>query len=277
MQKLLVFQALWAMERRHTDGFERSLEENVRMIAEAGFDGISSDWRDRDKCRRMAELMKQYTLTAEGQCFPKTVDDLKPALENATEFRLHHLDIQPDVRPRKLNDCIPLIEGWRRLAEEVDFPVYIETHRDRMTTDLFFVLDLLECVPDLKLLADLSHFLVGREFAWPIDETNHGYIHEILDHSWAFHGRVASREQVQIEISFPHHKMWLDTFLDWWDYGFRSWRKRNPDDATCAFVCEFGPKPYAITGPDGNDTTDRWAEALILKDRIKEVWAKSGK
>lgn len=275
MQKLLVFQALWAMERRHTDGFERSLEENVEMIVEAGFDGFSADWRDREKCRRMAELMKAHNLTGEGQCFPRTVDDLKPALENATEFRLHHLDIQPDVRPRKMADCIPLIEGWQRLAEEVDFPVYIETHRDRMTTDLFFVLDLLEQFPNLKLLADLSHFLVGREFAWPIDETNHGYIHEILDHSWAFHGRVASREQVQIEISFPHHKMWLDTFLDWWDYGFRSWRTRNPADATCAFVCEFGPKPYAITGPDGNDTTDRWKESLMLKDLIRETWAKS--
>jgi len=275
LQKLLVFQALWAMERRHTDGFERSLEENVEMIVEAGFDGFSADWRDREKCRRMAELMKAHNLTGEGQCFPRTVDDLKPALENATEFRLHHLDIQPDVRPRKMADCIPLIEGWQRLAEEVDFPVYIETHRDRMTTDLFFVLDLLEQFPNLKLLADLSHFLVGREFAWPIDETNHGYIHEILDHSWAFHGRVASREQVQIEISFPHHKMWLDTFLDWWDYGFRSWRTRNPADATCAFVCEFGPKPYAITGPDGNDTTDRWKESLMLKDLIRETWAKS--
>jgi hypothetical protein len=277
LQKLLVFQALWAMERRHTDGFERSLEENVKMIVDAGFDGISSDWRDRDKCRRMSGLMKAHNLTAEGQCFPKTIDDLKPALENATEFRLHHLDIQPDIRPRKLNDCIPLIEGWRRLAEEVDFPVYIETHRDRMTTDLFFVLDLIECFPDLKLLADLSHFLVGREFAWPIDEENHSYIHTVLDHSWAFHGRVASREQVQIEISFPHHKMWLDTFLDWWEYGFRSWRKRAGADDTCAFTCEFGPKPYAITGPDGNDTTDRWAEALILKDRIKETWAASAK
>ena len=275
MQKLLVFQALWAMERRHTDGFERSLEENVRMIVEAGFDGFSSDWRDREKCRRMSALMKAHNLTGEGQCFPKTVDDLKPALENATEFRLHHLDIQPDIRPRKMKDCIPLIEGWTRLAEEVDFPVYIETHRDRMTTDLFFVLDLLEQFPNLKLLADLSHFLVGREFAWPIDDENHGYIHEILDHSWAFHGRVASREQVQIEISFPHHKMWLDTFLDWWDYGFRSWRKRNPDDATCAFVCEFGPKPYAITGPDGNDTTDRWKESLMLKDLVRETWGKS--
>ncbi len=70
MQKFLVFQALWAMERRHTDGFERSLEENVKMIAEAGFDGISGDWRDRDKCRRMSELMKAAWANRRGPVLP---------------------------------------------------------------------------------------------------------------------------------------------------------------------------------------------------------------
>lgn len=275
MQKLLVFQSLWAMERRHTDGVERTLEQNIEMIAKAGFDGISSDWRDRKAVQRMSALLKPAGLTAEGQCFPKTVDELKPALENATEFGLHHLDIQPDVRPRRLQDCIPLIEGWRRLAEEVDFPVYIETHRDRMTTDLYFVLDLLDCFPDLKLLGDISHFLVGREFAWPVSAENHAYIHRVLDNSWAFHGRVASREQVQIEISFPHHKMWLDLFLEWWEYGFRSWRRRAGPNETLAFTCELGPQPYSITGRDGNDTTDRWAEALIMRDLVRERWSKT--
>ena len=45
MQKLLVFQSLWAMERRRPDGLEWPLEEKIRMIAEAGFDTPSKDER----------------------------------------------------------------------------------------------------------------------------------------------------------------------------------------------------------------------------------------
>jgi hypothetical protein len=275
MQELLVFQSLWAMERRHTDGIEPTLEENIETIVAAGFDGVSADWRDRDQTRRIASLLKPHGLQAEGQCFPKTVDDLKPVLENAVETGLHHLDIQPDIRPRRLQDCIALLEGWRRLAEQVEFPVYIETHRDRMTTDLHFTLDLLDCFPDLRLVGDISHYMVGREFALPISPDDNGDIQRILDHCWAFHGRVASREQVQIEISFPHHKVWLDLFLGWWEYGFRSWRRRAGQNQTLAFVCELGPKPYAITGRDGNDTTDRFAEALLLRDLVKRLWEKT--
>jgi hypothetical protein len=272
MQKLLFLQSLWAMERRHTDGVERTLDENVEMIVGAGFDGVSMSYTDAALARRAAALLKPAGKVIEAQCFPKTVDDLKPTLELAAGIGIHHLDIQADVRPRRLQECVPLLEGWRRLAEEVDFPVYFETHRDRMTADLYFTLDLIDCFPDLRLLGDLSHFLVGREFATPISAENNAYIHCILDNCWAFHGRVASREQVQIEIAFPHHRIWLDIFLGWWKYGFESWRRRAGANDALAFVCELGPKPYAITGPDGNDTTDRWREALMLRDEVRAVW-----
>jgi len=273
MQKLLVLQSMWGMERRHTDGHERALEENIAMIESAGFDGISAHCTERKAAQRLSALIRPRGFAYEGQCFPKTVDDLKPVLDIATEVGVSHLDLQPDARPRRLEECLPLVEGWRRLAEQVDFPVYIETHRDRMTTDLYFTLDLLDRAPDLKLLADLSHYLVGREFAWPVSQDNHALIHRILDNSWAFHGRVASREQVQIELSFAHHKMWVDLFRDWWTYGFQSWRRRaGPDDAL-SFTCELGPKPYAITGPDGNDTTDRWRESIALMDIARKIWA----
>jgi hypothetical protein len=242
------------------------------MIAQAGFDGVSASYESSDNVRRLTGLLKPLGLNAEGQCFPRTVDDLQPVLENATEFGVHHVDLQPDVRPRRLGDALELIDGWTRLAEQVDFPVYIETHRDRMTTDLHFTLDLVDARPDLKLLGDISHYLVGREFAMPVSDENHAAMHQVLDHSWAFHGRVASREQVQIEISFEPHRIWVDLFLDWWRYGFASWKQRAGVDDTLVFTCELGPKPYAIIGRDGNDTTDRWAESLLMRDWIRELW-----
>jgi hypothetical protein len=263
---------MWAMERRHTDGQERSLEENVRMIASAGFDGVSAHCTNREDARRLVGLTRPLGFAYEGQCFPQTVDDLKPILDIATEVRVTHLDLQPDVRPRRIDECLHLIEGWSRLAEQVDFPVYIETHRDRMTTDLYFTLDLLDQLPNLKLVADLSHYLVGREFAWPVSEENLTLIRRILDNSWAFHGRVATREQVQIELSFPHHRMWVDLFREWWRYGFQSWKRRAKLDDVLIFTCELGPKPYAITGRDGNDTTDRWQESIALKEIARELW-----
>ena len=275
MQNMLIFQSLWAMERRSSIHPELTLEENLEKIAAAGFDGISTHWYDRSYVRRVAGLLEQHGLQAEGQCFPKTIDDLKPVLEIAAEYNVHHICLQPDVRLRRLEDCIPLLEGWQRLGEEAGIDVLIETHRDRMTTDLFFTLDLLDRLPDLRLLGDISHFLVGREFAWPVSDENHALMHRILDNSWAFHGRVASREQVQIEISFPHHRPWVDLFLGWWEYGFKSWRKRAGSDDTLAFTCELGPKPYAITGRDGEDTTDRWEESLLLMQEARDLWTRT--
>jgi sugar phosphate isomerase/epimerase len=143
-RELLVFQSMWSMERRHTDGYERSLEQNIDMIAAAGFDGVSTHYTERERVRRLNALLAPHGLQAEGQCFPSTIDELQPVLEIASEFGVHHIDLQPDVRPRTVAQSLKLIDGWTRLAEQVDFPVYIETHRDRMTTDLYFTLDLLD-------------------------------------------------------------------------------------------------------------------------------------
>ncbi|MBD9446570.1 sugar phosphate isomerase/epimerase [Rhizobium sp. RHZ01] len=273
MQELLFFQSLWAMERRHTDGHERSLEENIEMIAEAGFDGISAHYTKRSDVVGLNEAIRGRGLKIEGVCFPRSVEDLRLSLELAAEFPVTHINLQPDVRLRRVEDCLPLLDGWMRLAQDAGIPVFIETHRDRMTTDLYFTLDLLDRRPDLPLLADLSHFLVAREFAFPVTKEDDASIRRILANAHAFHGRVASREQVQIEISFPHHRPWVDLFLGWWEYGFRAWRARASEDAKLVFTCELGPKPYAITGRDGNDTTDRWAEALMLRKMVHDLWS----
>ena len=275
MQKLLVYQSMWAMERRGPDGKEWTLEEKLKMIKDAGFDGAGVRFFDFEQAKAHVDILKDYGLTWQAQCYPQTVDDLKPILDNVARLGAEHLNLQPDVRPYRIEECIPYIEGWRRLAAEAGVRMHIETHRDRMTTDLFFTLHLLDCFPDLKLTGDISHYLVGREFAGPpISEENHRLMHRILDNCWGFHGRVASREQVQVPISFPHHKPWVDLFMGWWEYGFRSWRRRAPKDATLTFLCEMGPRPYAIVDRNDEDLSDRWQEALMMKDMIRTLWAR---
>jgi hypothetical protein len=34
----------------------------------------------------------------------------------------------------------------------------------------------------------------------------------------------------------------------------------------------LGPPPYAITGPDGAELSDRWQDALVMKDMIRKLW-----
>ncbi len=272
MKHFKVLQSLWAMERRQPDGIERTLDENLVMIQRAGFDGISMSFTDAQAARRVGRFAAEHGLIVEAHCFPTTIDDLRPTLELAAEVGVQYIDLQPNIRPRTVAECVPLLEGWQRLAADAGVDLLVETHRDRMTTDLHFTLDLLDACPQLRLLADLSHFLVGREFPDPPRPIEHEMIRRILDHSWALHGRVASREQVQVPINFPQHRRWFDLFLDWWEYGMRSWLARATDGATLCFVCELGPPPYAITGADGRDLADRWEEALQMRDAIQALW-----
>lgn len=271
-QTLRVYQSMWAMERRRPDGLEWSLPEKLEMIRAAGFDGVGLRFNEPVEARIITAELRAHGMTWQAQCYPSTVDGLKPILELVAELGADHVNLQPNARPRRLEDCIPLLEGWRRLGEQAGVPVYIETHRDRMTTDLYFTLQLLDCFPDLRLTADISHFLVGREFAYPAPDEAHAQIHRIMDHAWAIHGRVASREQIQIQTSFPHLRHWVDLTMGWWDYAIRSWRRRAPEDAVLTFLTELGPPEYAITGADGYELSDRWAEALAMKDAIRAMW-----
>jgi hypothetical protein len=274
-QKLLVYQSLWAMERRRPDGLEWSLEEKLGMIRDAGFDGAGVRFADRDYARQATGFLRAHGMSWQAQCYPQSVEDLSPILETVAELGADHVNLQPDVRPYHLRDCFPYLDGWQRLAAQAGIPVHIETHRDRMTTDLFFTLHLLDHYPDLRLTADLSHYLVGREFAWPVSAENHALIHRILDKSWGLHGRVASREQIQVQTAFPQHQDWVALFMDWWGYAMRSWRRRAGPDATLTFLCEFGPPPYAITGDDGFELSDRWEEAQQMMRDIRALWAAS--
>ena len=263
------------MELRQPGVPERPMEENFQMIAAAGYNGVSIDpsVAEIPDYADIGALCEQYGLGCMVNAFPYTLDDMQPILEFAKELNACVVNVIGGVMPVYAADAVPVIRRWQEDAERVGVPLVFETHRDSLLNDMFYTLQVLDAVPDLRLCADLSHFVVDREMRIPLGEADTAYIQRILQHSDSFQGRVANREQVQVQINFPQHQAWVATFKDWWKTGMRMWRERNDDDAILNFLCELGPPPYAITDAEQRELSDRWDEALQIRQWALEMWA----
>lgn len=275
MQRLEVFQSLWGMGLRRPGMPERAMEENFAMVAEAGFDGMCIDPAvdEIEKCRALKPLYEQYGLKCMVNAFPYKLDELAPLLRLAQELDACLVNVIGGVMPLSPTEAVPVVHRWMEDGARAGLPLLFETHRNSLLNDLFFTLQVIEAVPEMRLCADLSHFVVDREMRTPLVETDQGYISRILERSDCFQGRIASREQIQVQIEFQQHQEWVQIFKGWWTAGMQAWRVRNPVDATLSFLCELGPPPYAITDANQCELSDRWEESLVIKGWVREIWA----
>ena len=274
MQQLEIYQSLWGMELRSPHMPERTPEESFAMVAEAGFDGMCIDPSvpEIPDMRALRPLYERHDLACMVNAFPSTEDDMQPLLELATDFDACLVNVISGFMPIRPEDAVSTVRRWIAEAKEVAMPLLFETHRDGLLNDMYFTLQLMDLVPEMRLCADLSHFVVDRELRAPVPERDQAYIESILDRSDCFQGRVATREQVQVPIAFPQHREWVDVFKAWWRHGMREWRRRNTDNAELVFLCELGPPPYAITDADRRELSDRWEESLQIRDWAREIW-----
>ena len=276
MAALEVYQSLWAMERRVPGAPEAPLEAMIDQIAEAGFAGVCLDLAidDIPLAHEARPLLAARGLKTLFNGFPRDDHQLRTMLALARDHGAPYLSVIGQVMPRRVEAMIDLASHWMAIAAAEGLPLLFETHRHGLLNDLYPTLDLLDALPDLRLCADLSHFVVDREFALPLDPAADAMMTRVLDRSWSFQGRIASNEQVQVQLGFPRHAAWEAQFLAWWEQGLRSWRRRAPAGEPAVFLCELGPPPYAITGADGLELSDRWTEALEIKRRVEAIWAR---
>ena len=273
MRSLKVFTSLWAMQPHDRSGTILPEKEICELVASAGYDGLAIDLgvADVEQAQRIRPHIEKCGLTPLIVAFPKTVSGLRDTLLMAKDFNSPFVDVIGQVTPVTVDGMIPVVRSWIEMAEAIDIPVQFETHRNCLTNDLYSTLSLLDAVPEMRLSADLSHYVVDREFRLPLNETDSGHIERILHRSDSFQGRVAGRQQIQLQIEFPQHQRWVELFKGFWRTGLSSWRSRNMS-GDCVFLCELGPPEYAITDGSGKELSDRWNEALTIKSWIEEIW-----
>ena len=271
---LRVYQSLWATELRRPGVAERPVAERFARVRQAGFDGMAIDLgaMDIDAARALIPEFARSGLEGLLTAFPRSIEELRPALHLARDIGSPFVIVVGQVMPLAVADMAEAIKAWLAVAAQEGVPIQFETHRNCITNDLFSTLLLLDAVPEMRLSADLSHYVVDREMMQPISADYQDYVSRILARSDSFQGRVANRCQVQLPLHFPQHRVWIETFLDWWRRGFSLWRSRAATDDDCIFLCELGPRDYAITDVNGEELSDRWEEALLLKDWAAACW-----
>ena len=265
------------MQPHDQRGMKLKLDQVCEMVAEAGFNGMAIDLGASDVAvaHAVRPHMEANGLTPLIVAFPKTIESLEDTLHMAVDFGAPFVDVIGQVMPIAIDDMVPVIETWMGMSERVGMPIQFETHRNCITNDLFVTLQLLDRIPEMRICADLSHYVVDREFWFPLSEADMALISRILQRSDSFQGRVASRQQIQLQLDFPQHQKWVDLFKGWWREGMADWRARNAS-GDCIFVCELGPPEYAMTGPDGREMSNRWEEAQAMKSWVREIWEDLG-
>ena len=277
MRRLQVYTSLWAMQPHDQSGIKLPYDQVCELVAGAGFDGMAIDLGASDVAvaHQVRPHMQANGLTPLIVAFPKTIESLEDTLHMAADFGAPFVDVIGQVMPVALGDMVPVIEAWMAMADRIGVPVQFETHRNCITNDLYTTLQLLDRIPEMRICADLSHYVVDREFWYPLSDHDMGLISRILHRSDSFQGRVASRQQIQLQLDFAQHQKWVELFKRWWREGLADWRARNPE-GDCIFVCELGPPEYAMTDAQGREMSDRWAEAQLIMGWVREMWDELG-
>jgi hypothetical protein len=272
--ELLVYQSLWATERRIPGTRELSVEERFDRAKASGFDGMAIDFGaiSLDAARAAAPNYVRSGLRSLLIAFPQSIEALRPALRFGKEIGSPFVIVVGQVMPIRVPEMIEVVEAWLAIAREERMPIQFETHRNCITNDLFATLQLLDAVPQMRLSADLSHYVVDREMPCPPPAEMRAMISKVLGRADSFQGRVAARGQIQLPLAFPQNRKWVELFLAWWEEGLSSFASRSGPDADAIFLCELGPPEYALTGADGRELSDRDVESLVLARHAREIW-----
>ncbi|SFE06150.1 hypothetical protein SAMN05216378_2169 [Paenibacillus catalpae] len=257
-----------------------STEEQVEMIAEAGFDGINGFIPAPQEEEKWRRLLERYDLSFSVNAYPKTAEDMESFLIKAKAYGgIQHINVQV-LTPFLIDEpAVQLLSTIDALSGQAGIQTYIETHRGTITQDLLRTIQYIKALDSLRLTIDLSHYVVAGEMHM-ISEEAEQLIQTVLTRSSAFHARVSNGEQVQVDVGKDGQHPMMTHFERWWSDGMRNWRSEAGEGAVLPFVVELGPPSYAITTDEyagrTNEISNRWEQSLFFMRTARRLWSEVG-
>ncbi|MBP5994502.1 MAG: sugar phosphate isomerase/epimerase [Crocinitomicaceae bacterium] len=143
------------------------------------------------------------------------------------------------------NSNVEILHLTEEMASKSGIPIWHEIHRGRFSFHLRTLLDYLNIFPNLKLIADLSHFCVVSESDL---SDQHELLTQIYPNIQHIHARVGFEQSPQVNHPFaPEWKQHLDRYTSWWKEIIELQSQLGKTQFT--ITPEFGPFPYMPQAP----------------------------
>lgn len=251
---------------------EWSLDEKLRAIKDAGFDGVC--WAPSaelyEGCKRLGLIFIGGMASGDAAAFPSIVDDLK-------RFGARHVNVQlagdEALTPEALSLTLRLME----LAREHGLLPAIETHRGTCTETpekMYALADAYQQVTGelLPVSWDFSHFAVVKHLVAPDFVERLLVRPDLIRNAQQFHLRPFNGHHVQVPITDGKGELTQEV-RDWLPFAEATllcWLEGNRQSDREIFVCpELGPVEggYALSS-----FPESWEDTKVLRGEIERLW-----
>ena len=266
-REILFFQTNW--------GNTLSWDAFCQRAKASGFDGIDiwlpNDAADQEALR--AALLK-YGLrlnlmhgTNNSLPFEESLEQYKARLYELAAWHPVVINSQTGSDFFSMDQNAAFIRVAHAISEETGIPVYHETHRSRFSYSLPVTLDYLAAIPELRLTADISHWMVVHE---SLLEGREALLKEVIARTDHIHARVGHPEGPQVnDPKAPEWKRVVDRHLELWEQIILKYWAEN--DRPMTVTSEFGPPYYMPALPYTQlPVSDQWQANVFMMEILKQ-------
>lgn len=276
--KILYFCPIWGMVPDYIEKVDGELPKILEKIKNAGYDGIEMaiPFDDAQK-QQISNLLSSLDLKLIALQYAATGNNVKEYINSYVQ----HISSANDLKPVLINshtgrdyfsddDNHEIIKEALSLAKKLNAKILHETHRGRFSFHSASTQKYLKAHPNLRLVADFSHWCNVSESLLENQERN--VLNAILktDH---IHARVGYNQGAQ--VNDPRAPEWttaLQAHLNWWDKIVEN--KTNLGDDVLTITSEFGPPPYMPVTPfEQSPLANQWDINLWMKDFLKSRYS----
>ena len=266
---------LWTLINHPSAGSEWTLEEKLRSIREAGFDGVC--WAP---IPGLAEGLRRYGLIFVGGMASANVHDFAGLLRDLKDAGALHINVQLGRHDMLTPEALELTVALMRTGRQFHVFPAIETHRDTCTETPEKTMALAEAYQQtmgerLSLSWDFSHFAVVKHLLSKDFSPRLLTRPDLVQHAQQFHFRPFNGHHVQVPITQDDGQLTPEV-RDWVPFAkavLRCWLEGNMESGREIFICpELGPVEggYALSA-----FRNSWEEAKVLRALIDRLWAET--